>query len=190
MAYQTDRLFEEYRAIRAHVPAEDLSSLNSLDQLYAKVLVISSGSEFETIVSNMMLEFATAGAKIPEITTLIQRKAIERQYFQNFAWEAKNINKFLSLFGGRVRDSFDAKLAADELSQQSIIDFIQSNNHRNELIHRNFAAASIEMTPDEVMKRFSSAVVVCDVLRTILGDAAAPGPPFPVAPGPALDGAP
>jgi hypothetical protein len=172
MPYQTERLFDEYTEIRAHVPNEDLSSLTSLDQLYAKVLVISSGSEFEHVVSDIMLEFAAAGAKVPEITTLIQRKAVERQYFQNFAWDAKNINKFLSLFGGRVPVLFESKLDSDEITRDNVIDFIKMNAHRNELVHRNFAAASIEVTPQEVMDRFRSAVRVCDVLRTILEEAA------------------
>ena len=171
MPYQTERLNDEYHAIREHIGAADLSALNSLDQLYAKVLVISSGSEFEALVSEIMEKFALAGAKVPEITTLIQRKAIDRQYFQNFAWDAKNINKFLSLFGGRVSEMFELKLAAGELSKENVLDFIQMNGRRNELVHRNFAAASADLTPEEAIAKFRSAVRVCDVLDAVLSQA-------------------
>lgn len=180
MPYQTERLHEEYRVVRAHVPADDISALNSLDQLYAKVLVISSGSEFESLVASMMMEFGTRGALIPEITTLIQRKAVERQYFQNFDWSAKNINRFLSLFGGKVTELFDAATAAGVIPKESISDFISMNGHRNDLIHGNFAAASIDLTPEEVMAKFQSAVGLCDalegILREVVEAAPAPGP--------------
>lgn len=173
MPYQTERLFAEYETIRAHVPIEDPSSLNSLDQLYAKVLVISSASEFENEISDLIQKFARESARSPELVTLVRRKAVERQYFQNFDWNAKNLNKFLSLFGGRVESMFDESVASGELDKPDILAFISMNGHRNELVHGNFAASAIDLTPTEVMEKFRRAVRVCATIAKCLGSAAA-----------------
>jgi len=143
-----------------------------IDRYFQKILIVAAASYCEDLVKNIILEFASlSSAKNDEIVNLIKNKAIERQYHTLFDWttnSAVGINKFWALFGDNRKKRIAEIVKNDQTLNVKAEAFIQIGQLRNQLVHGNFAAMSIDLTIDEIGSKSELALGYVDFIRVQL----------------------
>lgn len=163
-----DTLIERHEQISSFLRKQDQLSLEvDANDYFRKVLVLSAASYFETTITNSILILAK-NTKIEPVWNFIKHKAISRQYHTYFDWEKKNINKFLKLFGDSFYTAISAEIDKDNTLKEGIENFMTLGNHRNLLVHENFASASMDLSTEEVIKMYRSALKFTEFLSNKL----------------------
>lgn len=140
-----------------------------INNVYKKVLVLSAASFFESVISKQISEYATkASGSDKRIVNLIENKVIERQYHTLFNWDAKNTNAFWSLFGEITKAKVREQINGDEELRTSEIDFVELGKQRNLLVHENFAEYDVNITVEEIYKKYKSACKFISFIATVL----------------------
>lgn len=140
-----------------------------INNVYKKVLVLSAASFFESVISKQISEYATkASGSDKRIVTLIENKVIERQYHTLFNWDAKNTNAFWSLFGETTKAKVREQINSDEKLRTSEVDFVELGKQRNLLVHENFAEYDVNITVEEIYKKYKSACDFISFIATVL----------------------
>lgn len=135
----------------------DLSTYNQLNDRLKKVLLMSAASYFETVLVNGILDTVSERSnKDILIKSFVENKAIKRQYHTLFNWEAGNCNGFLALFGQEFKDTVQQEINQNEISQK-VKSFLELGNLRNQLVHKNVAAFTLEKTSEEIFSLFIEA---------------------------------
>ena len=94
---------------------EQLEFLKFVDNSSRKLLLISAASYFEKRLSDFVIQLAEGVTSNDHVlVNLIRRTAVERQYHTWFAWDARNANKFFSIFGGNFKDFAQKKISENE----------------------------------------------------------------------------
>lgn len=154
-----DRMYSEHQFALQQLSQAEVSLLNAVNDVFRKALLLSAASYFEHSISNLMLEFVTERAQSDKlIISLLKTKAIDRQYHTYFDWDRGNANKFFALFGSEFKEHVERSVKSDDELRQSIKDFIELGNLRNQLVHRDFATFYLEKTADEIYAIYQSAL--------------------------------
>jgi hypothetical protein len=135
---------------------------------FSKSLVLCCSSYFESVLTEL-IEYQVNIRKNEccPAYNFARSKGILKQYHSWFDWEAKNINKFLSLFG------HDFKIAARNLIDRSErlraaeTSFMYIGALRNQLVHNNFASFSIDDSMDDVFRKFQEASELVEALKHV-----------------------
>ena len=159
-----ERLHQEFNDLRCFLQEKDGESLIPvIEENFPKALLIAAASHFERLLTEAVRGFAK------EITTedhplvsLIEAKAITRQYHRWFIWDARNANAFFRLFGAAFEEyARDAVRRCDVLSD-SIGAFLEIGRDRNLLVHQDFANFQIAKTSEDIYSLYLSATVFVD----------------------------
>lgn len=154
---QTARIYGEFVSLLSLVPEQEPSARSDLSALYAKVLAVSAGSEFEDWGTNLLTDAVKKRANDLEFAKIVNERMIERKYFQFFDFDLANFNKIWALFPSPKTVEAKAILKKDDDLQESVRKFMSLNRERNRLVHQNFAGASAEYTVDEIVAMFRQA---------------------------------
>lgn len=143
----------------------------SLDDIYKKVIVLSSASLFEKKISNIIIRFAQERAPTDcRVATFVENKAVKRQYHTYFQWDGNNTNSFWGLFGGdalkRAKESLNNNVDLKEAESN----FLFIGKLRNTLVHNDFLSNNClsTMTLDEIYAKYSSARQFVEFIPKIL----------------------
>lgn len=154
-----DTIYGEFQDTVAFLrEAGQISLQVMLEANLRKTLLLSAASYFEVQLTREIKNFAdeiTSGNDL--IKTLIEQKAISRQYHTWFDWDKPNANKFFALFGPTFKDHMITVQARDPQVAESIKDFLSIGNDRNLLVHSDYASYYIDRTPDEIYALYQSA---------------------------------
>ena len=141
----------------------EISFLSDYGDIFSKTLLLSVASYFEYEIKQIIHKILlTSSSKILE--EFIEKKALNRQYHTFFNWDGGNANSFFALFGQDFSNFMKEKVRANEELEESIKDFLLLGKTRNELVHRNYAMFNMNMTVEEIFKRFKSALIFIDSL--------------------------
>lgn len=140
-----------------------------IDDAYKKILILSAASFFEKVITESIKGFSKKLCPYDQrITSFIENKALKRQYHQLFNWEANNTNKFWSLFGDDLK-SFVREYIKDhpdlEIAEKNFIDL---GEQRNLLVHKNFAEFDVNVTRNDIYKKYCSAKVFVEFVSDVL----------------------
>lgn len=135
-----------------------------INNTYKKALLLSAASHFEFEISAAVHNFADIISKSNhEIISLVDNKAIKRQYHTYFKWDSNNANNFFGLFG----DAFKQKmrlLIKDQNLEDAESAFLKLGNQRNELVHCNYAEYQLNDTFEEIYAKYETACKFVDFL--------------------------
>lgn len=161
-----DKIYADYLDLFNYLENnKEISLRNDADNNFKKVLVISAASYFEHEVTQILLRFISKYSNNNlQIYSFTKRKAIDRQYHSYFDWDAKNANKFFSLFGDDFKGIIEKDLKSNEKLEKSIKDFIRIGSTRNELAHDNFANFTLDMTSKDIYELYNSAKLFMNYL--------------------------
>lgn len=145
-----------------------------------KNLILGTASYYETVICELIRDVAKRYSGDNEyICTLVEQKAIKRQYHTFFNWDGNNANQFFALFG----EAFSAKARTSARENRELDEgikaFLRLGNLRNELVHINFLTYEVKQIPEDVIDLYRKAERFIEFLRVNLL------PALPAAEGPA-----
>lgn len=159
MAAIVDSLKREHEAIVEFLREQsEPSFVIAMEATASKVLLLAGASyleqEMQEVLAQYYAEITGGEARAVEF---IRNKALHRQYHTLFDWKTNNANKFFSLFGAEFRALASQTLREDGALEGNVRDFIQLGSLRNQLVHENYAAFTLNKTADEIYALFRSA---------------------------------
>lgn len=154
-----DTIYSDFKsAADALGSAGQISHQIMIEDNLRKTLLLSAASYFELQLTKSVKNFSddvTSGNDL--IRSLIQQKAISRQYHTWFDWDKSNANKFFGLFGVRFKSHMSDRIANSDNLENDIKAFLTIGNLRNLLVHSDFASYYIDQTSDEIYKLYQQA---------------------------------
>ncbi|MGO9486792.1 MAG: HEPN domain-containing protein [Rhodomicrobium sp.] len=158
-----ERIHGELISLRQIIStSESASDQSAFETMAAKTLLLASASYFERRICDAILEAAKNAGMSEIFVSFLDRQALERNYHSMFDWKAKNINKFLGLFGDKHKKHMEDEIKETEDLAQAVNAFIFINSQRNLLVHNNFASFSLPVVMDEIWTKFQSAKCLLD----------------------------
>jgi hypothetical protein len=138
---------------------KDLSSYLDVNQLLAKSMLLSCASFYEDEVVSIVRHVLDNGSHTAGVRNWLHSVAIEGQFYKWFDFRgAKNTNAFLAKFGPEFKARVRGVLEARDKRKQAERDFLDLCQKRNECVHRNFAAYSLDFTIREIYDKHRSAM--------------------------------
>ena len=159
-----ERLYGDFNQLRDFLQdGQDGSSMTLLPVVegnFSKALLLAAASYFEKHLTETVKDF------IKEVTTddhpivsLVEVKAIKRQYHTWFAWEERNANSFFRMFGAGFKQYAQDQINQEDGLQDSIRAFLEIGRERNQLVHEDFASFRMNKTSEEVYELYQSATL-------------------------------
>ena len=166
MATVIDGLIHRQEEILAFLKESgELSLALEFESNLKKLLVMACGSYFESEVISWLEQYSSENAE-PRLCSLIRNKALKRQYFTMFDFEAgTNANRFWGLFGADFKESVSREISQDQTHERAIRDFLKLGLERNLLAHANLAAATVDLTLEEVKQMYMRASMFIDLVK-------------------------
>jgi citrate lyase synthetase len=170
---ENDRIERQYQdskdLIAYLMEKSEVSFATYIDSVYKKVLVLSAASYFESVISKDISAYATkVSGSDKRIVTLIENKAIKRQYHTLFDWDKNNTNKFWSLFGENTKNKVREQLDANEHLKTAEQAFVELGRQRNLLVHENFAEYDVNTTVEEIYEKYKLACEFVSYIEKVL----------------------
>lgn len=132
----------------------ELSFLSTMQVFSLKSLILSIASHFETQIVETIHE--TLRTNEDELLhSFIERKALERQYHQLFAWNERKLNHFFAFFGSDFKDYAIKRMKDDTASIEAASAFLELGEMRNRLVHINYISFSIDWTIGEIEEKWN-----------------------------------
>lgn len=145
--------------LEALVTRNDLSSYLDVAQLLRKSFLLSCASFYEDEVVRLVRSILDHGNHSESVRSWLNRVAVEGQFYKWFNFrDAKNTNDFLSTFGSDFKKNVRGLLDARESRKGAERDFLDLCKKRNECVHRNYAAYSLDLTLPEIYEKHHSAM--------------------------------
>jgi hypothetical protein len=165
-----DQFYEgQAEVIKYLVDQNEISFSSLISDLSRKSLVLAMASYLETVVCDIVREVVGRRSRGDEIVkSLIEQKAIKRQYHTYFNWEGNNANIFFALFGDNFSTRVKAKVAANADLNEAIRSFLQIGNIRNLLVHNNYLSYPVDASREELLQKFQQAVRFIEFLEVTL----------------------
>ena len=172
MATAEERLKDELDELMRFLLRSEPSLATSASATLTKALVLAGASEIEVDVQQHIVDYYVeiSGEDAAHAAAFVEKKAVKRQYHTYFDWDKPSANPFFALFGPVFSVRLKAQMKADEEFATSVRAFLQIGSLRNQIVHQNFAAFTLELTPDEVHAMCVSARLFVDRLPAILRD--------------------
>jgi hypothetical protein len=154
-----DGMYEDFTGLLLLLQqAGEVSLLSIVDSIFKKTLALAAASFFEDEIRRILLETVSDRSSNGELVhSFLRNKAIERQYHTYFDWKVSNANKFFALFGEIFKDNMGNDINDDRSIVEAIKAFVELGNTRNELAHLNFASFALDMTAEEVYRKYQIA---------------------------------
>jgi len=172
MAEETviDKLYHDYKGLLDRIRQVDGTApyVPIVEDNFKKALLLAAASHFEHQITRSLESFVEEQSKSDQFTEFVKNRAIERQYFSYFNWDAKNANKFFALFGDGFLSYMESRVRDDEHLERSVIAFLAIGKKRNDLVHNDYASFPLEMTADEIYELYGKAREFTDSIPDLL----------------------
>src|ERR1022692_1831159 len=167
------RLMADHGALMDYLRLQgEISFLSTMESSLPKVVLLAAASDLEHEVQQVIIGYYKQQTRDCEFAvSFVHNKAISRQYHTYFDWRNRSANSFFALFGERFKAKAKTALKADAEIAQAVADFCELGDLRNQLVHENYAAFSMEKTASEVHALYQSARRFVTYLPTLLDDA-------------------
>lgn len=147
----------------------EVSFANSVESILPKVLLLATASHLEHELQNLILDyFRDVTGNSDCAVSFVERKAVTRQYHTYFSWESGNANSFFALFGANFKSMMTEMLRTDDGLADAVKSFVTIGSLRNQLVHQNYAAFTMENTAEEIWRMYESALRFIDRLPGLL----------------------
>ena len=159
-----ERLHDEFDTLRGFLQDNNGAHLLPIvEENFPKALLLAAASHFEKRLTEAVKDFAreVTTADHP-LVSLIETKAIKRQYHTWFDWNTRNANKFFHLFGNAFYRRAKEAVDRDDVLDESIRAFLGIGRERNELVHEDFAGFQMNKTSEEIYGLYESATKFVD----------------------------
>jgi RiboL-PSP-HEPN len=130
----------------------------SLESNHRKTLILGAASYFEWRLTRHVEAFVDeVTSKDKLVCSLVQAKAISRQFHTWFDWKGLKAGPFFSLFGPEFKEHMKSRLSTNAELVEAVESFLKIGSQRNLLVHSDYASYPIDMTPDEIYIEYKKA---------------------------------
>ncbi len=146
----------------------------AMESTASKVLLLAGASHLEQELQQVLSDFyqeVTDGN--PRAVEFVRNKAMNRQFHTYFNWDTNNANRFFAFFGSEFKNLVSQLLIRDVEFESSVRSFVQLGSLRNQLVHQNYAAFTLDKTADEVFELYQSAYKFVHRLPALLRETSA-----------------
>jgi hypothetical protein len=145
--------------LHALTERKDLSSYLDFNRLLAKSFLLSCASFYEDEITRIARAVLDSGRHSAGVRSWLHSVAVEGQFYKWFDFRsAKNTNPFLGRFGNDFKEGVRNLLQEKDSRRKAESDFLELCQKRNECVHRNYAAYSLELTLGELYDKHRSAM--------------------------------
>lgn len=160
MSTAVDRLYREgVDIVNILGSREDWISLKiAADDHFRKGVLLAAASYFESRICTLVLDYVREMS--PETSLVgefVKNKAISRQYHTWFRWDVSNANSFFGLFGSNFSNYMAERIKEAPELEKSIKTFLELGNARNLLVHKDYAAFSLDKTLEDIYEMYRTA---------------------------------
>ena len=148
--------------------AGHLSLLITAEDVIRRNLLISAASYFEHDLCKRIENVFSSRGYSEECVSLIRSKAIVRQFYSYFDFNSSNTNRLFSAFGQACKERASNALRSSSALRESQSSFLQICGMRNNMVHENFAAFSMDVSSDEVVENFRRGLRFLDFFEVII----------------------
>lgn len=153
------RIYDDFRDAKNILnKSSEISLATTLDDVARKTLIVSCASYFEASLTKCVLDFCIHSAGHNKlIPSLIESKAIKRQYHTWFSWESNNANTFFAMFGVDFKSHMASRIKKDPDLELQISAFMELGRERNKLVHGDYSSYIVEKTSEEIFEMYELA---------------------------------
>jgi RiboL-PSP-HEPN len=166
------RIMVDHTALMDYLGAQgEISFLSTMESSLPKVVLLAAASDLEHEIQQIIISYYMEQTNNCEFAiSFVHNKAVSRQYHTYFDWKNRSANSFFALFGDRFKVKAREALKADADMAQAVADFCEIGDLRNQLVHENYAAFTMEKTAHEVHAMYVSARKFIAGLPALLQD--------------------
>lgn len=160
VATRVDEIHKEFSELLEFLSESgEISFRISVEDHFRKLLLVAAASYFEKCLTESIIDFAKERIEGIALVSLIKNEVVSRRYHSWFDWrpEAKNVNRFFSLFGSEFKEYAEAKVKDNDEIRRSITSFIEIGRGRNLVVHNDFGSFPLEKTSKEIYALYLSA---------------------------------
>ncbi|WP_288300909.1 HEPN domain-containing protein [uncultured Veillonella sp.] len=150
--------------------AKEITYVQTLQETYKKVLVLSAASYFEDEIIKCLENYTKSiTVNDDKLLNFVKCKTLFRNYHTFFDWKKKNTNVFWKLFGD---DEFKNKITS-EIEEKGLKEaeenFMKIGSYRNKLVHENFASHNLlaNFTMEDIYIIYKSAFNFVDFIKSV-----------------------
>lgn len=171
------RLMHEHERVLSILPPSEISLRNDVQIAFSKTLLLSVASYFEVRMSEAVVAtlFGGLDPADPRVE-FVRNKAVERRFHDWFDWKANNANQFFGAFGSEFRTHMVERVREDDGLREGVRAFLQLGNLRNQLVHQNYAAFSLDLTVEDIFALYEKALEFVESFPSELRDYLKPSP--------------
>lgn len=137
----------------------ELSSFLDVNQLLTKSFLLSCASFYEDELVKIVGGVVGSGDLVDSVSLWINSVAVNGQFYKWFNFRnTRNANPFFSMFGQDFKSKMRLLIDTRDWRIKAESDFIELCQKRNESVHRNYAAYSLDLTIDEIYEKHRSAM--------------------------------
>lgn len=148
--------------------AGHLSLLVTAEDVFRRNLLISAASYFEHDLCKRIDSVFSSKGYSEECVSLIRSKAIARQFYSYFDFKSSNTNRLFSAFGDACKERAVVALKGDSELRDSQNSFLHICAMRNNMVHENFAAFSMDVSSDEIIEDFKRGLKFLDFFEVMI----------------------
>ena len=147
------------KELQALSDRSELSSFFDLNQLLTKSLLLSCASFYEDEIVRIVRNVVGNSSLVDSVKSWINSVAVDGQFYKWFDFRnARNANAFLARFGRVFKSEMRVVIDKRDWRKKAESDFIELCQRRNESVHGNYAAYSLDLTIEEIFEKHMSAM--------------------------------
>jgi len=148
----------------------EISLVVTAEDVWRKSVLIAAASHFEHELG-LAIERSALRRDVPEdFRSLIESKAISRQFYSYFDFDKANTNKLFRAFGASCKSRAESKIKDSKRLRESQSAFLRICSLRNQMVHNNYAAFNIDLTTDEIYSLYRQGCLFVEFFEAIISD--------------------
>lgn len=142
----------------------NLGEIISYEESATKTLIIAAAGEHEKQITRILKNMSIVHKAPDFIGDFISTQALKRRYHSLFDWNGRKITSFAGLFGSEKR----IEILAECQDKPCVDDFFYIGSERNRIVHNGLASESIDITFNNVRKKYYSSLEFLEILKKTL----------------------
>jgi len=153
-----ESIYEDYCGLVEDLKERSPSGLAALNRTYHKVILVAAASSLENQVKRVVESLFSEHGR-DELGVFVAKRVLDRDYYRLFDWNNEKAKSFFSSFGPHCSRLFEETRRNDGEFERQHSSFMRIGRLRNQLVHQNYATFILDVTPEELVILYRSAVL-------------------------------
>lgn len=153
-----EELYESLKDQELRILREiEIADLQALQRVWVKYLILAASSYFEAEIKAHITEFVShVSNKNASVLKIIKKQLLARHYHTIIDWkEETKLSSFCNFFSIDINKCADSEVRIR--LEAEFTEFLNLGILRNDLIHKDLITFNVELTIEDVYKKYKSA---------------------------------